>query len=290
MTALQYQTVVLEKEERIARITLNRPGKLNAINDVMRAEIEAALREVERDHDLWVVIIKGNGACFSVGQDVSGIESSEVVTKDPRDRWYLSELWEWERRQISFFQYLFNFPRYTISQIHGNALAWGCDLAMLCRTSIAAENARFGDPSVRAGFTSPNPLWTWKVGPRKAKELLLTGKYIDGKEAERLGLITIAVSPDRLEEQVNLFVEALLVGAPIGGFDEESFSMGFGRTGFNIAGLASAWDYTSNIHAISAIQRRGFAPGEYNFFVTRDEHGVKEALRERDRPFRELGF
>lgn len=90
---------------------MNRPGKLNAINDVMRTEIEAALREVERDHDLWVVIIKGNGACFSVGQDVSGSESSEVVTKDPRDRWYLSELWEWERRQISFFQYLFNSQR-----------------------------------------------------------------------------------------------------------------------------------------------------------------------------------
>ena len=287
---MAYKTVVLEKEGRIARLTLNRPEKLNAINDVMMAEIEAALKEVEYDLDVWVLIIKGNGSCFSVGQDISGTGTSEVVPKDPRDRWYLSELWELERRQLAWWRNIFTFPRYTIAQVHGYASAWGCDLAMLCRTSIAAEDAIFGDPSIRAGFTSSNPLWTWKVGPRKAKELLFTGKYIDGKEAARIGLVTIAVPLNRLEEEVNFAAEALLVGTPIGGFDEEAFSMGFGRTGFNIAGLASAWDLTSNVHAISAVQRRGFAPGEYNFFVARDEYGLKEALRKRDRPFKELGF
>lgn len=287
---MNYKTIVLEKEGKIARITLNRPEKLNAINDVMKSEIDAALEEVEREPDLWVLIIKGGGSCFSVGQDVSETGNSEVMTQDPRDRWYLSELWELERRQLAWWQNIFTFPRYTIAQIHGYALAWGCDLAMVCRTSIAADDAIFGDPSIRAGFTTTNPLWTWKVGFRKAKELLYTGKSIDAKEAARLGLITMAVPLDKLEEEVNFAAEALLVGAPIGGFDEEAFSMGFGRTGFNIAGLATAWDYASNVHAISAIQRRGFVPGEYNFFVARDEYGLKGALKERDRPFKELGF
>lgn len=287
---MDYETVILEKQERIARITLNRPEKLNAINDVMKADIEAALKEVERDPELWVVIIRGSGRSFSAGQDAGGIGTSEVMSKDPRDRWYLSELWELERNQLAWWQNIFSFPRYTIAEIHGHALGWGCDLAMVCRTSIATEDAVFGNPAIRAGFTTSNPLWTWKVGLRKAKELLFTGKYIDGREAARIGLITMAVPSDRLEDEVNLAAEALIVGAPIGGFDEEAFSMGFGRTGFNIAGLATAWDYTSNIHAISAIQRRGFAPGEYNFFVSRDEYGLTEAVKERDRPFKELGF
>ena len=287
---MNYENVILEKEGRIARIILNRPEKLNAINDVMKADIEAALKEVEQDPELWVVIIKSNGEAFCVGQDVNETGTSEVMTQDPRDRWYLSELWELERRQIAWWQNIFTFPRYTIAQIHGYALAWGCDLAMVCRTSIAADDAIFGDPSIRAGFTSPNPLWTWKVGHRKAKELLFTGKYVDGKEAARIGLITMAVPLDRLEEEVNLAAEGLIVGAPIGGFDMEAFCMGYGRTGFNIAGLTTAWDYASNVHAISAIQRRGFAPGEYNFFVAREEYGLKRAFRERDRPFKELGF
>jgi len=285
-----YETVVLEKEGRIVRITLNRPEKLNAINDVMKADIEAALKEVESDPELWVVIIKGKGRCFSAGQDLSGVGTSQVMSKDPRERWYLSELWELERNQLAWWQNIFSFPRYTIAQIHGYALGWGCDLAMVCRTSIAADDAVFGDPAIRAGFTTANPLWTWKVGLRKAKELLFTGKYIDGREAARIGLITMSVPSDRLEDEVTFAAEALTVGAPIGGFDEESFSMGFGRTGFNVAGLATAWDHASNIHAISAIQRRGFAPGEYNFFVARDEYGLKDALRERDRPFKELGL
>jgi hypothetical protein len=148
----------------------------------------------------------------------------------------------------------------------------------------------FGDPAIRAGFTTANPLWTWKVGPRKAKELLFTGKHIDAREAARIGLITMSVPLEKMEEEVNFAAEALILGSPIGGFDEESFSMGFGRTGFNIAGLAAAWDHASNIHAISAIQRRGFAPGEYNFFAARDEYGLKGALKERDRPFKNLGF
>ena len=75
---MAYKTVVLEREGRIARLTLNRPEKLNAINDVMMAEIEAALKEVEYDLDVWVLIIKGNGSCFSVGQDISGIGNSEA--------------------------------------------------------------------------------------------------------------------------------------------------------------------------------------------------------------------
>ncbi|MDY7033693.1 MAG: enoyl-CoA hydratase/isomerase family protein [Thermodesulfobacteriota bacterium] len=288
---MSYETVILEKKgERVAHITLNRPEKLNAINDVMMRDLKAALQEVEKDTETWVVVIKGMGESFSTGEDLSLKWPSDVMTPPPKERWFLSELWESEMRKSNFWQYIYDFPRFTIAQIHGHCLGWGCFLAMVCRTSIASEDAVFGDPSIRAGFTSLNPLWTWKVGVRKARELLFTGKYIDGREAARLGLITIAVPKEKLEEEVDLAVESLIIGTPIGGFDSESFDMIFGRTAFDISGLAAAWGYATNVHALSAIQRRGFEPGEFDFFEARERLGMKGAIEERDRPFKELGF
>jgi enoyl-CoA hydratase len=288
---MNYETIILgKKEKRVAEITLNRPDKLNAINDVMMKDIKAALEEVEKDTDIWVVVIKGMGKAFSVGEDLTLKWPSDVMTPNPKERWYLSELWESELRKSNFWQYIYNYPKFTIAQIHGHCLGWGCFLAMVCRTSIASEDALFGDPSIRAGFTSLNPLWTWKIGVRKARELLFTGKYVNGKEAARLGLITMAVPENELMEKVALAAETHVLGTPIGGYDSQSFEMVFMRTTFDIAGLATAWGYATNIHALSAIQRRGFEPGEFDFFEARERLGLKRAIAERDRPFKELGF
>jgi len=283
-------TLDVEREKRIARITLNRPEKLNAINDAMMDDLEAALKEVERDTELWVVVIKGAGRAFCAGQDLSEEGTSRVLTPDPRRRWYLSELWEGERRRLNWWRNIFTFPRFTIAQVHGYCLGWGLYLAMSCRVSIVAEDAILGDPSIRAGFATPCPLWTWKAGVRKAKELLFTGRYITGKEAVEAGLVTQAVPFERLEEAVAEAARVLIAGTPIGGFDQESFNFAFGLGSFDISGLAAAWDYASNIFALSAIQRRGFEPEEYDFFEARERLGLKKAIEERDRPFKELGF
>ena len=288
---MNFETVILEKEGKIARLILNRPEKLNAINDAMMRDIEGALKEVEQDENIWVVIIKGAGSSFSVGQDLSGEGTSLVMPPDPRDRHYLSEIWRQEQQRLLWWQYIFHFPKFTIGQVQGYALAWGCYLAMVCHNSIASEDAVFGDPSIRMGFACPIPLFPWRVGIRKAKELLFTGKYISGKEAARIGLVTMAVPPDRLEEEVDLAIEAIILGASIGGYDSEAYTRGlFGRGLFDLAGLAAAWDFTANLHALSSIQRRGFEPSEFCFWEVKDDKGWKEAIRERDKPFKELGF
>ncbi len=284
---MKYQNLIYEKEGNIVWITLNRPEKLNAVNDVMVRELDAALDEVERDLDIRVVIFKGAGRSFCVGQDISGVGTSEVMPPDPKTKPYLTQLYEADQRDMTRLRRILDFPRYTIAMVHGYCLAWGCYLAMACRYSIVAEDAVFGDPSVRMGLTSPSPLWTWRVGPKKAKELLLTGKYIDGKEAVRIGLITMAVPQERLEEEVRLAAETKVIGAPIGGMDGDRGFCIF-HDAATVATIAPAWEFTAYLHALSAIQKRGFAPGEFNFWEAMEKKGLNGAIEERDAPFRKL--
>ncbi|MDY7031811.1 MAG: enoyl-CoA hydratase/isomerase family protein, partial [Thermodesulfobacteriota bacterium] len=263
--------------------------KLNAINDLMLDEIEAALNEAETDDDMRYVIMKGAGRCFSVGQDLSGEGTDEVMPPDPRLRSPLTPLFKTDARLMRRWQRISGFSKHMVAQVHGYCLAMGCDLMMLCRTAIAGDDAVFGDPSVRMGYASANPFWTWRVGPKKAKELLLTGRYINAKEAFRIGLVNLVVARDELEEGVDEVVETLDLNAGgIGGADAEAGFLNFGHAAQNIAGLGSAWGFSAGLHALSAVQRRGFAPGEFNFWETKDKLGMKGAIEERDAPFERL--
>ncbi len=283
---MAYENVIYEKEPPIATITLNRPQKLNAINDLMLGEIEEALGEAEADGEIRYVVIKGAGRCFSVGQDLSGEGTSAIMPPDPRLRSPLASIFRADVRLMERWRRIFNYPKHTVAQVHGYCLAMGCDLMMMCRTAIAAEDAIFGDPSLRMGYATINPLWTWRVGPKRAKELLLTTRYIDGKEAERIGLVNRAVPPDRLEEEVELAIEAIdLSAGGIAGADGEAPHVTFGRAAFDISGLSAAWAFAAGLHSISSVQRRGFQPDEFNFWETRDSLGLKGAIRERDAPF-----
>jgi len=287
---VKYENVLLKIEGGIATITLNRPEKLNAINDAMLREFEAALDEVRRDPDSLVLVIKGAGRAFSVGQDLSGVGTDEVMLPHPRRKAYLSDMIVTAMRNNFKWQSIFEFHKYTIAQVHGYCLAAGLDLAMSCRAIIATEDAVFGDPSIRMAISSPNPLWTYRVGLKKTKELLLTGKYIDGKEAEKIGLIMKAVPADKLEDEVNLAAETFAKSAGIGGFDQEVLTWASQMANFDLGGFAAARRFAANVHVLSAIQRPGRSiidRGEFNFYDIRDERGLKAAIEARDASFRE---
>ena len=282
------KTVLLEKTGKIGTITLNRPEKLNAMNDAMLRDLQAAFEEVKRDSNIWLVILKGAGQAFSVGEDLSGVETKEVVPPDPRTKPYLADLFEAGADGHTYWRAIFDFPRFIIAQVHGYCLGAACQLAMCCHTIISSEDAVFGDPSIRMGLAPSNPLWTWKVGLKKSKELLLTGKYIDSKEAERIGLVMKAVPSEKLEDEVKLLAETQLVAGTIGGYDAQVS----GRINHHIiedmAGLSAAWRYTSYLRSLSAIQRPGRSiteREEFNFYKVRDEHGIKAAITARDAPF-----
>ena len=287
---MKYRNVILKIEGAVATITLNRPEKLNAINDEMFRELLAALDEVRHDGDSLVVVIYGAGRAFSAGQDLSGVGTDEVMPPNPRSKAYLYNMFATEMQNQWRWQTIFEFPKITVAQVHGYCLGAGLDLAMACRAIIATEDAVLGDPSVRMGLASPNPLWTYRIGLKKSKELLLTGKYIDGKEAERIGLVMKAVPADKLEEEMSSVTEGFTKSAGIGGFDQLADFWSFNMAALDLGGLAAARRLAGNAYVLSAIQRpeRSMTDrGEFNFYDVRDEKGLKAAIEERDAPFKE---
>jgi enoyl-CoA hydratase/carnithine racemase len=286
---MDFETILLEVEPPDARILLNRPQRLNAINDKMLQEIDVVLDEVEPRDDIRFVLIKGAGRAFSVGQDLTGEGTSEVLPPDPRQPAFLTPLYRMDTKLRFRWQRMFYYTKHLVAQVHGYCLAMALDLAMACRTIIAADDAVFGDPSVRMGFAAGNPLWTWRIGPKKAKDQLLTGRCIDGKEAHEIGLITLAVPGDRMEEEVETAIQTIdQESGGIVGNDGEAPVGTFERVAFELGGLSAAWVFTSGLHALGARQRYGFEPEEFNFWDARDRKGLKGAIAERDAPFEKL--
>ena len=284
---MPYGTIQVVKQDKIGWLILNRPQKLNAINDLMLKEIEDGLEELRSDNNVWLVIIKGAGKSFSAGQDLSGVGTAAVTPADPRSKAYLSDIFESGQKLAERWRSLFSYPRFTIAQVHGYCLGMGAMLAMCCKALICTEDAVFGDPAVRMGWASPNPLWTWRVGIKKTKELLLTGRYIGGKEAEQLGLAMKAVPAYKLDEIVREEADAQIRFGGIGGYDMQMAWRIAHETNMDVAGLSSAWRYTSYLYALSSIQRPGRSfidRGGIDFCRLREEKGLKGAIAARDEP------
>ena len=187
---MTFECIIYEKSEGIATVRLNRPSVLNAMNKQLWLEIRAALEDVKHDVDVKVLIFTGEGRAFSTGADLK--ESRTRSLEAYRD--YLVELQEVSRKII-------RFEKPTIAAINGYALGSGYELALACDIRIAAENAQIGSPEARVTSSVTGGamrLVQDLIGPGKARELLFTGDYIDGKEAERIGLVNRAVPADRL--------------------------------------------------------------------------------------------
>ncbi|MFC1533214.1 enoyl-CoA hydratase/isomerase family protein [Thermodesulfobacteriota bacterium] len=190
---MDLKCIIYEKEQGFAIIKLNRPEVLNAMNKQLWIDFQAALEDVRNDPEIKGLIITGEGRAFSTGADLK--ESKDRSIEDYRS--YLVELQEASKKIIKF-------EKPTIAAINGYALGSGYELALACDIRIAAEDAQIGSPeaSVTSSVTGgAMRLLQDLVGPGKAKELLFTAEYIDGKEAERIGLVNKAVPPDRLMDE-----------------------------------------------------------------------------------------
>jgi len=190
---MNLECVIYETKEGIATIKLNRPKVLNAMSTQMWLDFQVALEEVRNDPDIRVLIITGAGRAFSTGADLK--ESKDRSMEEYRD--YLVGLQETSRRII-------RFEKPTIAAINGYALGSGYELALACDIRIAAEEAQIGSPEVKVASSVTGGamrLIQDLVGPGKAKELLYTGENIDGKEAERIGLVNKVVPLERLMDE-----------------------------------------------------------------------------------------
>jgi len=190
---MNFECIIYEKSDGIATIQLNRPKVLNAMNKQLWLEVQSALEDSKNDPDIKVLIFTGAGRAFSTGADLK--ESKTRSIEAYRD--YLNELQEASRKII-------RFEKATIAAINGYALGSGYELALACDIRIAAEEAQIGSPEAKVTSSVTGGamrLVQDLIGPGKAKELLFTGEYINGKEAERIGLVNRAVPLDRLLDE-----------------------------------------------------------------------------------------
>jgi len=187
-----YQTIHLERMGAVAILTLSRPERMNAIDKQMLGELQDALDDVERDDELRVLVVKGAGANFS-----SGFDLKEQMEARP------SGLTAWREildRDFSAVTRFWHLKKPTIAAVRGYCLAGACELALICDITIAAEDAIFGEPELKFGAGIVVMILPWLVGPKRAKEIILTGAdRISAAEAARIGLINRVVPADQLE-------------------------------------------------------------------------------------------
>ena len=205
---MEFKYILYEKSEGIATITLNRPEALNAFSKEVIDEVLQALEDGRTDENARVVILTGAGEkAFSAGADIKAMKGMNALKARE-----LSQMGE------KLCYALENLEKPVIAAINGYALGGGLEVAMACDIRIASENARMGQTEINIGLI---PGWggtqrlTRLVGRTKAKELVLTGKMIDAKTAEQLGLLNMVVPADKFQETVRQFAAELASKAPV---------------------------------------------------------------------------
>ncbi|MEL6667102.1 MAG: enoyl-CoA hydratase-related protein [Pseudomonadota bacterium] len=184
----EFETITLERKERIAVVTLNRPDSLNALNALVMSEIAAAFEEVDRDPSIAVSVLTGAGRAFAAGADIK-----EMQPQTFSDMYLADYFAGWDRFAAC--------RKPVVAAVNGFALGGGCELAMMCDLIIASDKATFGQPEIKLGVTpgmGGSVRMTKAIGKAKAMDLVLTGRMIDGEEADRIGLVSRVVPHDDL--------------------------------------------------------------------------------------------
>ena len=274
---MDYETIIYEVERGRARITLNRPEKLNALSIQLQQELNQALWDADNDNRVHTVILRGAGRAFSAGYDLT---PRPLAERDPDDhtregRSFDDDAWRMEQGQ-RLRMAIFDMHKPVIAQIHGYCVAGGTDVALLCDMIIAADDTLIGFPPARAQGALPNNMWLYNVGPQWAKRLMLSGDFVTGADAAKIGLVMKALPLDLLEEEVEGLADRLSM------IDTELLSAN--KRIINI-GLELMGARTLQRIATENDARAHLAPSVAEFGARSREHGLKAALQWRDTKF-----
>jgi methylglutaconyl-CoA hydratase len=204
---MNYSTIQLAYDSRIATITLNRPDKRNAISFELIDDLLRAFKEVETSNAI-VLILTGAGKAFSSGMDLDNLKA--LVGRSAEQNLKDSET------MVRLFRTLYEFPKVTIAAVNGAAIAGGTGLALLCDFTLAVPEAKFGYTEVRIGFV-PAIVSTFllrQVGEKQARDLLLTGRIIGADDAARMGLLNEIVAPEKLMARARELASLLMENSP----------------------------------------------------------------------------
>jgi enoyl-CoA hydratase len=266
--------VLYAKDGRIARITLNRPEKLNAINDAMPRELREAVATANADDAVHVIVLAGAGRAFCAGYDL------ELYAERPRPVPFSQGL-PWDpmvdyagmSENTACFMSLWRSFKPVICKVHGYAVAGGSDIALCADLVVMAEDARIGYPPARVWGCPTTAMWVYRVGAERAKRMLLTGDLITGVEAARMGLVSEAVPAAELDAAVERWAQRM-AGVPRNQLMMQKLMI---NQAYDNMGLASTQMLATLFDGITRHSPEGFA------FKTRCEQvGFKQAVRERD--------
>jgi len=266
--------VLFERAGRIARITLNRPEVLNAIDDDLPRELAAAVEKADADGKVHVIILAGAGRAFCAGYDLL-----HYAQKDGANRYTQEMPWDPMQdyaammRNTEQFMSLFRSKRPVICKVHGFAVAGGSDIALCSDLVVMAKDARIGYMPTRVWGCPTTAMWVYRLGPEKAKRMLFTGDKIDGREAERLGLVLKAVPAARLDEEVEELAHRM-AGVPQNQLMMQKLMVN--------QALANMGLHTTQMIATVFDDITRHSPEGLNFKRRAEEKGWKHAVDERD--------
>jgi len=266
-----HQMIATRTEGRIGIIAFNRPDVLNAFNQQLIREVNAALEALTADPAVLAIVVHGNGRAFSAGFDLK--ESAERN---------LTEVAEWRAILETDFRFIMQFwdcPKPTIAAVHGYCLAGAFELALACDITIAAEGTRFGEPEVRFGAGIVALLLPWVTGPKFAKELLLTGNdRIDASRAQAMGIVNQVVPEGEHFDRAMAMARDLCAAAPAAvQLTKRAIQRGYDMMGQRQA-LLAALDIDLQVSMSGGAER-----AEFNRL--RREQGLQAALAWRDARF-----
>lgn len=254
----------------VRRITLNRPEKRNALNHALRGGLIRALQDADADPEVRVSIIRGAGTCFSAGYELGdGNAGQDLPYFTPAGEGH------WPRHVTEGWMGIWDLAKPVIAQVHGWCLAGGSELATGCDLVYVADDARIGYPAVRFGVPDMQ-FHAWFMGMRAAMEMMLTGDWISGEEAARLGWANRAVPADELEEVVLERAQRIALVPP----DIAQLNKRTVHRAMEVMGLRTAIRAGTELCALGIHQ-----PSMRAFVRASIEGGLTEALQQRDEPF-----
>ena len=275
---MAYEFIKYEASGRIARVTLNRPEKLNALSQQLQSELIECLTNADEDPDIRVITLRGAGRAFCAGYDITPPQSDEDREITDARRGNIRSDMQRLQKTARLMTSIFDLSKPVIAGIHGHVIAGGTDLALHCDIIIAAEDANIGFPPVRSMGTPPTHMWTYMVGPQWAKWFMLTGETISGKEASDIGLVWKSVPAEGLDAAVeDLATKMAKIPWEMLAANKSIVNKALDLMGRNMMQVIAA--------ETDAVSHQSPIVKEFNEISS--QQGLKAALEWRDSPFRE---
>ncbi len=208
---MSFETILYHTDDRVATLTLNRPERLNAINMQLARELQQAVEKADRDPDVHVIVLRGQGKGFCGGYDLADYAETHVESPCTQDEmpWDPTQDFQAMWGFTQHFMSLWRCNKPVITCIHGAAAAGGSDIALCSDLIVMADDAVIGYPPARVWGVPTTMMWVYRLGMEQAKRMLFTGDLITGKEAAAQGLVLKSVPEDQLDAEVQALCDRI---------------------------------------------------------------------------------